>query len=382
MTPQRIYVHIPYCAHKCHYCDFNSHVRKEIDWDGWLAAVCTELHYRATEQRPVASIFIGGGTPSLAPAATITALLQSIHDTLPVLDDAEITMEANPGTADAGRFHGYRAAGVNRLSIGVQSLHNEELRWLERIHDADQAKQAFTLARSVGFDNINLDLMYALPSQSWQQWQTSLQQAIALEPDHLSCYQLTVEANTRLAAMHANNPDMDWPEESLACRFFQGTRDLLGAAGYAAYEISNYARVDRHCRHNDGYWCYDDYIGIGPGAAGKRNTSDGGAYRYSNIRSPEKYIEQAIQSGHAIADDEQLTAPEAAREAFWLGLRRQQGVEHMPYRTRFGDNLLHQQRHACRKWQDNANIIDDDQHTAIHGQGWLLADEIAACVFE
>jgi len=369
-------------VHKCHYCDFNSHVRREIDWHAWLAAVCAELIYRATANRSVASIFFGGGTPSLAPVFVIDGVIQCIARLFAIQSGAEITMEANPGTVDASRFQGYYNAGVNRLSIGVQSLDAIELQWLERIHTPAQATHAFDLARRVGFDNINMDLMYGLPDQSLNLWQSSLKQAVMMQPEHLSCYQLTVEPQTRLAAMHANNPDMGLPKESLASDFFQSTRDYLFANDYLAYEISNHAKKGWHCRHNDGYWCYDDYLGIGPGAAGKMNQADGGVYRYSNIRSPEKYMATMMTQSDLLEQEEFLTQDEAAREAFWLGLRRQQGVDHVAFCDRFDDFLLQQQRDACDLWKKSGHLMSDDQSTRIASKGWLLADAIAASVFE
>jgi len=379
--PLRIYIHIPYCIHKCHYCDFNSHVRREIDWEGWLRAVRAELMHRAVPHCSVASIFFGGGTPSLAPVFVIDGVLQWIAQLFSLQSDAEITMEANPGTVDASRFQGYYDAGVNRLSIGVQSLDAVELQWLERIHTPAQAVAAFELARGVGFDNISMDLMYGLPDQSLTLWQSSLEQAVMMQPEHLSCYQLTVEPQTRLAAMHANNPDMGWPKESLASDFFQSTRDYLVEHNYLPYEISNHAKEGRHCHHNDGYWRYDDYIGIGPGAAGKINQADGGVYRYGNIRSPEKYIAAAMEGKYLLAYEESLSQEEAAREAFWLGLRRQRGVNHGDFCLRFNDVLLQQQQYACRSWQKSGHLLTDNHATRIAAKGWLLADAIAASVF-
>ncbi|MDQ7000238.1 MAG: radical SAM family heme chaperone HemW, partial [Mariprofundus sp.] len=203
-------MHIPFCLHKCHYCDFNSHERLQPDWDAYRNALITELkHWSNTPQfsgRTLYSIFFGGGTPSLAPPSLIETVIDAARDCCGIENDAEITLEANPGTADSGNFRAYRQAGVNRLSIGIQSLDTTELRWLERIHGSDEAIQAYHIARDAGFSNINLDLMYGLPGQNLQDWLTTLHTAIELSPEHLSCYQLTVEPHTRLAATHAQNP--------------------------------------------------------------------------------------------------------------------------------------------------------------------------------
>lgn len=384
--PLRIYVHIPYCAHKCHYCDFNSHVRKQVDWSGWLQAIKSELTFRSAmvkSDRPIHSIFIGGGTPSLAPAAIIDALLKTTAHHFSFHSDIEISMEANPGTVDAKNFNGYRQAGVNRLSMGVQSLRSSELVWLERIHDVDQAVRAFALARQAGFENINLDFMYGLPAQTMDEWLDSLNQAVQLQPEHLSCYQLTVEANTRLSAMHANNPDMAWPNESLAAEFFEQTRGFLQQAGYRGYEISNYSLPGYQCRHNDGYWLYDDYLGLGPGAAGKVDQADGSVYRYNNIRSPEVYIKKTAEMNFNIHEEEHLHLAHAAQEAFWLALRRNDGVKHDWFRQRFGQQQLQLQQQACHTWQQSGHLHDDGSHSWLDSSiGILLADSIASSIFE
>ncbi len=377
----RLYIHVPFCEHKCHYCDFNSHVRRQINWQNWLQGILRDWQSHHIPPKHIDSIFIGGGTPSLMPVDILEALLQAIQNRCQLVPQAEITMEANPGSADAGRFAAYRQCGINRLSIGVQSLQSDELRWLERIHDPQQALQAFTMARDAGFDNINLDLMYGLPAQPLHRWLQSLHQACELQPEHLSCYQLTVEPGTRLASMHASNPDMQWPDDDQAAGFFQQTRHVLAEHGFAAYEISNYARNNRYCQHNDGYWLYDDYIGLGPGAAGKYDLADGGVIRWWNIRSPETYARQIASGGHGVAGEERMNKEEAAREAFWLGLRRNHGISHPRFCQRFSPALLQRQQQACRQWQQQGMLAIQQQQTCITPQGWLMADSIAASVF-
>ncbi|MDQ6967522.1 MAG: radical SAM family heme chaperone HemW [Mariprofundaceae bacterium] len=323
-SPLLLYIHIPYCIHKCHYCDFNSHVRTQPDWLAYQQALITELTHWSQQQqyqnRKLHSIFFGGGTPSLAPASLIAKVLEHAQNLFGFEDNIEISLEANPGTVDMQAFQGFYQAGINRLSMGVQSLEHRELQWLERIHGSDDVYQAFDAARNAGFNNINLDFMYGLPHQTLKQWQQTLASALQLNPEHLSCYQLTVEPHTKLATRHASSP-YKLPNDEASLAFFQETRCKLASAGYQAYEISNFAKANHYCRHNDGYWLYHDYIGIGAGASGKWDMQDGGTHRYSNIRTPEKYTAQAIQTGSAINSDESLNLQQAAAEAVWVGLR-------------------------------------------------------------
>lgn len=382
-NPLRLYVHIPFCVHKCHYCDFNSHVRDEPPWQAYQQALLQELEHWARHApfagRKIASLFFGGGTPSLAPAALIAAVIETADRLFGMTESCEVTLEANPGSADAQRFQGYRQAGVNRLSIGVQSLDSVKLRWLERIHGPQEAIEAFAMARQAGFDNINLDLMFGLPDQSLAHWLDTLQQVIALEPEHLSCYQLTVEAHTALAASHAQTP-YPLPDDELALSMFYATREQLAAAGFQADEISNFSRSGRHCRHNDGYWQYDDYIGIGAGAAGKWDDNDGATMRYSNARTPERYIELAASQGSAINSSESLDRNKAAGEACWLALRRTDGLDRAAFRRRFGSDAAEQFACALQPWLANGMLNMNEQAIFITPEGLPLADSIAASV--
>ena len=277
-NPLQLYIHIPYCIHKCHYCDFNSHVRTQPDWQAYQQALIAELNFWAQQEqfqnRELHSIFFGGGTPSLAPASLIAKLLEHAQNLFSFGNNIEISLEANPGTVDMQAFQGFYQAGINRLSMGVQSLDHRELQWLERIHQSDEVYQAFAAARKAGFDNINLDFMYGLPQQTLEQWQQSLNAALQFNPEHLSCYQLTIEPHTKLAARHASSP-YKLPDDETSLAFFHHTRERLAQAGYHAYEISNFAKPDKYCRHNDGYSLYHDYIGIGAGASGKWDIKDG-----------------------------------------------------------------------------------------------------------
>jgi len=382
-SPLQLYVHIPFCVHKCHYCDFNSHERAKPDWDAYRHALTAELKHWAKmpmfADRKLCTIFFGGGTPSLAPPALIESVINTAHNCCGIEDGAEISMEANPGTVDAGNFRAYRQAGVNRLSIGVQSLDSTELRWLERIHSADEAMSAYRIARDVGFTNINLDLMYGLPGQQIHDWLSTLHTAIAMNPEHLSCYQLTVEPHTKLAATHAQKP-YSLPDDDTALSMFWATREYLINAGYEAYEISNFCKPGLKCRHNDGYWLYHDYIGIGAGASGKWDDTNGGITRYSNIRTPESYIETAVAKGAAINAQESLDRNRAAAEACWLGLRRSDGINRLAFQQRFAFDVWEHFQPQLQAWKNDDKLLVYDDSILLSGSGIALADAISASV--
>lgn len=383
ITPLQLYVHIPFCVHKCHYCDFNSHERSNPNWKNYQSALISELKHRAASPifsgRKLSTIFFGGGTPSLAPTQLIADIIQNAESLLGFENNIEITIEANPGSIDAEHFSAYRLAGVNRLSMGVQSLNDQELLWLGRIHNSKQALVAFDVARDAGFNNINLDLIYGLPNQSLDAWLDSLQTAIALGPEHLSCYQLTIEPHTKLAASHARTP-LNIPDDDLALLMFSETRTRLNNAGYEAYEISNFAKPELKCRHNDGYWLYHDYIGIGAGAAGKWDTQKGGIKRYSNIRSPERYAQASLKNGTATHSQESLDQNHSASEALWLGLRREKGVCRRSFQQRFGFDAWTHFSSALKLWHECGKLAVTDRHIYLTSEGIPFADAIAASV--
>ena len=302
--PLSLYVHFPWCVRKCPYCDFNSHtLRGELPEDQYIDALIGDLDFELSNMpaepapaRPLRSIFFGGGTPSLFSGRALGRLLEHAAARLRFAHDIEITLEANPGTADAGNFRDYRAAGVNRLSIGLQSLDDAQLRQLGRIHDRAAAVAAVAMARSAGFDNINLDLMFALPGQTPAQAQAELRAALELAPEHLSYYQLTIEPNTEFAR---RPPKL--PEDEDAWTIQQAGRELLDAHGYAQYEVSAYARPGRQCRHNRNYWEFGDYIGIGAGAHGK--LSGGGAIRRRARRQNPRSFFEGAGSAAAVLED-------------------------------------------------------------------------------
>ncbi|MUK70587.1 radical SAM family heme chaperone HemW [Aliivibrio fischeri] len=291
--PLSLYIHIPWCIQKCPYCDFNSHALKtEIPEAQYISALIDDLdtdlarYNMQNEPRKLHSIFIGGGTPSLITAPEIKRLLSEVEKRLPFADDIEITMEANPGTVEAGRFIEYRQAGVNRISIGVQSFQQEKLEKLGRIHGKDEAIRAAHLAHEAQLNSFNLDLMHGLPNQSIEDALSDLQQAIALNPPHLSWYQLTIEPNTVFYYKPPTLPD----DDDLWDIFEQG-HQMLAKAGYVQYEISGYSKVGYQCRHNLNYWRFGDYLGIGCGAHGKLSFSDGRIVRTTKIKHPRGFLD-------------------------------------------------------------------------------------------
>lgn len=331
--PLALYVHFPWCVRKCPYCDFNSHQAKgEIPEAQYIEALLKDLDFElslAASPQPLVSIFMGGGTPSLFSGAAIAGLLDALRRRLAFAADIEVTLEANPGTADAAHFREYRAAGVNRLSIGVQSFDDEKLRALGRIHGAADARRAFELARAAGFDNINLDLMYALPQQSAAQAEADVREAMALSPEHLSYYHLTLEPNTEF---HAHPPAL--PDDDTAWDMQLRGQDLLAQGGYAQYEVSAYARAGRQCRHNLNYWTFGDYIGIGAGAHGKR-TTEAGIVRRARRKQPRSYLE-AAGGAAAVHEERTVAAGELPFEYMMNALRLNQGFRYAEFASRTG----------------------------------------------
>jgi len=293
IIPLSLYIHVPWCVRKCPYCDFNSHqMPDEIPEKDYIAALLSDLESELPHiwGRPIESIFIGGGTPSLFSSEGIDTLLSGLRERLPLRPSMEITLEANPGTFEQERFKAYRKAGINRLSIGIQSYHQEHLKALGRIHNAEEAINAAHIAKQAGFDNFNLDLMHGLPKQSLDQAMNDLRQAIALEPTHISWYQLTIEKNT---LFHHSPPIL--PDDERLWQIQQQGQQLLTDSGYNQYEVSAYAKKNRQCIHNINYWQFGDYVGIGAGAHGKITQPDNTITRHQKYRQPEKYIEQARQ---------------------------------------------------------------------------------------
>ncbi len=344
--PLAVYIHWPFCRSKCPYCDFNSHVRDGVDATRWTRALMRDLERQAelTTGRAVGSVFFGGGTPSLMPPETVAALLDGVRSNWAVMPDVEITLEANPNSAEAERFRAFAAAGVNRLSLGVQALDPAALHFLGRAHDRNEAIGAIELARAT-FPQFSFDLIYARPGQSPAAWRRELDEALTLAGEHLSLYQLTIEPGTAFATL-ARRGELLPPEEDSAATLFEITQERLAAAGLPAYEISNHARPGAECRHNLAYWRYRDYAGIGPGAHG-RLTLGGTKYATRQHRLPEKWIEAVETKGAGIEESVPIDRETAIEEMLMMGLRLAEGVSRAKLEcaaggdaeTLFGSNL-------------------------------------------
>ncbi|MDO6708067.1 radical SAM family heme chaperone HemW [Photobacterium sp. 1_MG-2023] len=379
--PLSLYVHIPWCVQKCPYCDFNSHALKEaIPELDYIDALLDDLDIDlarfglTSQQRPLHSIFIGGGTPSLISAPEIKRLLSGIQARIPFSDHIEITMEANPGTVEAGRFQAYREAGVNRISIGVQSFQDEKLKRLGRIHGCEEAVRAAGLAQEAGLNSFNLDLMHGLPDQSVADAIGDLKQAIALDPPHLSWYQLTIEPNTLFYSKPPTLPD----DDDLWDIFEQG-HALLSAAGYEQYEISGYSKPGKQCQHNLNYWRFGDYLGIGCGAHGKVSFADGTITRTVKVKHPRGYLNPQ----KAYLDQEtQVADTERPFEFFMNRFRLLEACPKQDYVERTGlplDSIRQPIAWALEKQY----LVDQGDHWQITEQGKLfLNDLLAAFVAE
>lgn len=336
--PFGLYIHWPFCRSKCPYCDFNSHVRASTDTAAWQAALLTEMRSwrEQTPDHQLQSIFFGGGTPSLMPPALVESLIQEATRLWPSVNDLEVTLEANPTSVEAENFAGYAAAGVNRVSLGVQSLRDTDLKFLGRQHSAAEAIEAIKLAARY-FPRTSFDLIYARPQQTLADWQAELNEALALNPGHISLYQLTIEANTGFAEQYKRG-HFTLPEEGLAGEMYEATGSVLGQAGLYNYEISNYARPGNECRHNLIYWNYEDYIGIGAGAHGRVHAGDQ-HLATANIRMPEKYLQAITATGTAHEHKDLLTREEAQHEALLMGLRLHTGIDRARWLEKFGDDM-------------------------------------------
>ena len=316
-----LYLHIPFCVKKCAYCDFLSVPADKAVQLCYVEALKGEIYQQKTLglNRRVTSIFIGGGTPSILDGGQMAQLLEAVHDSFPVETDAEITVECNPGTLTADKLSCYRQQGVNRLSIGLQSADNEELRLLGRIHTYEEFLQSYTLAREMGFENINVDLMSALPGQTKESWQQTLREVLSLKPEHISAYSLIIEEGTPF--YHRFGPGAGeerlLPDEDTERQMYYDTKDILKAEGYERYEISNYARQGFACRHNLGYWERREYLGLGLGASSLKE-----GVRYRNHRKLSAYL--SGDYGHE--DIQRLTRQEELEETMFLGLRKTEGV--------------------------------------------------------
>jgi oxygen-independent coproporphyrinogen-3 oxidase len=359
-----IYVHWPFCAKKCPYCDFNSHVRDQVDQNNWKAAMLQEIetfaaHYPNLKAK---SIFFGGGTPSLMPPDTTHAIINAIHKNWAPTGAIETTLEANPSSVEAARFQDYKEAGVNRISIGIQSLNDTSLKFLGRLHNASEALKALKVARDT-FERVSFDLIYALPEQSLEDWRAELLQALSFSPSHLSLYQLTIEEGT--AFYHQfHRGKFSLPDEDEALALFELTQSMTETAGLPAYETSNHAKPGQESAHNLAYWQGNAYVGIGPGAHGRLpGISFGSAVAHHQIKRPEDWLKAVNKHGIGLEALENITKDERAVETIMMGLRLRSGISSNQFSKQFGASLL--------------DYLDTDTLSELEKDGFLISSESA-----
>ncbi|MGJ5178030.1 radical SAM family heme chaperone HemW [Bradyrhizobium oligotrophicum] len=371
-----VYVHWPFCLSKCPYCDFNSHVRHAaIDQDRFARAFAQEIATTAarTGPRTVTSIFLGGGTPSLMQPQTVGAILDAIGKHWRVAGDVEVSLEANPTSVEATRFAGYRAAGVNRVSLGVQAMDDASLKMLGRLHTAEEAMKAVAIARGA-FDRYSFDLIYARPDQTPAMWTEELTRAIGEAAEHLSLYQLTIEEGTPFFGLHAAGK-LKTPDEGLARTLYDVTQDVCGRHGLPAYEISNHARPGAECRHNLVYWRGQEYAGIGPGAHGRLDI-DGIRHATATDKRPEAWLMRVESNGHGVMTDDALNREERADEFLLMGLRLAEGIDPRRYAAISGRSL--DPRRIALLREEGAIIVDPNGRLRVTQDGFPVLDAVVA----
>ncbi|MGJ4901989.1 radical SAM family heme chaperone HemW [Bradyrhizobium sp. HKCCYLS2058] len=371
-----VYVHWPFCLSKCPYCDFNSHVRHAaIDQERYARAFAQEIATTAARigPRTVSSIFLGGGTPSLMQPQTVGAILDAIGRHWHVAADVEVSLEANPTSVEATRFAGYRAAGVNRVSLGVQAMDDASLKMLGRLHTAEEAMKAVAIARNA-FERYSFDLIYARPDQTPAMWTEELTRAISEAAEHLSLYQLTIEEGTPFFGLHAAGK-LKTPDEGLARTLYDVTQEVCGRHGLPAYEISNHARPGAECRHNLIYWRGQEYAGIGPGAHGRL---DIGGIRHATAtdKRPEAWLMRVESNGHGVMTDDELNREERADEFLLMGLRLAEGIDPQRY-ARISGRTLDPRRIALLR-EEGAIAVDPDGRLRVTQDGFPVLDAVVA----
>ena len=370
--PLALYIHWPFCVSKCPYCDFNSHVRDGVDQAAWRAALLADMAHEAalTSGRRVSSIFFGGGTPSLMPPATVAALIEAADRLWGLDEGAEITLEANPSSVESANFTSLASAGVNRVSLGIQALDDQTLEFLGRAHNTTDALAALSAAQK-NFARVSFDLITARPNQSLDEWASELSRALSFGTGHLSLYQLTIEPGTRFQTLF-NRGELVLPDEDLAADLFALTRQMMDDAGLPAYEISNHARPGEESRHNLTYWRYGDYIGIGPGAHGRRN-----GVATERHKKPENWMAAVSRDGHAIKTERPLTPETRATEALLMGLRLAEGVDLARIAALSGvaqEQLIDQD--AAAQLARLGFVSMEGDHLTVAPQGMVLLDAI------
>ncbi len=373
-TPLALYVHWPFCVSKCPYCDFNSHVRDVVDQRAWRDALLADLAYeaQALPGRTLGSIFFGGGTPSLMPPATVAAIIDAARTIWTPAENIEITLEANPSSVEAARFADLAAAGVNRVSLGLQSLDNAALKFLDRAHDVNEGLGALDTAQR-HFERVSFDLIYALPDQSLAAWEAELARALSFGTEHLSLYQLTIEPGTRFATEAAKGR-LTIPDGDTAADLFEATRAMTAAAGLPAYETSNHAKAGAESRHNLTYWRYGDYAGVGPGAHGRR---DGVATQ--RRKKPENWLSAVARNGHGTEVETSLAPHDRATEALLMGLRLREGVD-LTHVARLAGGAAPIVWPAVARLEAQGFIVHEPDRLRVTEAGALLLDAILPLV--
>ncbi|QPJ62640.1 MAG: radical SAM family heme chaperone HemW [Candidatus Nitronauta litoralis] len=373
MNPFGLYLHIPFCIHKCGYCDFNSHPLEGQDPQAYVNAIAREIETRAESlesSTTISSIFFGGGTPTTLEADQLLFLLETCKQHYQLSSDCEITLEANPGTIKPDFLPHVKNSGFNRISIGAQSFNPDELKLLERIHSGDEIDTTVHAAREAGFGNLSLDLMFALPDQSLETWQQNLNRALDLQPDHISCYNLMIEPNTSFKNLY-DSGNLVMPEETHQLELFQYTIATLKDRGFNQYEISNFAHHGYECRHNRLYWLNGEHLGLGAGASSYIN-----GVRSRNIKSPAKYTQSIITRNSATDFKEELSPQESMGESLMLGLRLKEGVNINSFEQRYATGLTSVFGDTLTKLLEKKLITLDNGHLALTEQGLYLADSV------
>ena len=368
-----LYIHWPFCEKKCPYCDFNSHVRENIDAERWKIAYFKELAYWANllPHKRLSSVFFGGGTPSLMPPHLVGEVLEEANRLFPFREHIEITLEANPNSSEAEKFKAFRDAGVNRLSIGIQSFNNHALQFLGRLHDKEQGLRAIDMAAKT-FRDYSFDLIYALPEQTETAWEKELSFALSLGSGHLSLYQLTIEPGTSFFHAHKRG-DLHEIDEGKAALLYQLTQDMTEAAGMPAYEVSNHARLGKESRHNLAYWRYHDYIGIGPGAHGRVQVGEA-RLATTTLKSPEKWLHTVDAKGHGLETTETLDKVIQAQEAVLMGLRLKEGLRRETLDTLYPHGVLDES--AIARLTAQGLLQNDAERLMVVSKHWLHLNQI------
>lgn len=363
MDPRHLYIHVPFCARRCAYCDFAIAVRRTVPVDEYLESLRRELESRRPDRLPLDSVYLGGGTPSRLGSEGIAKVMDLVRETFDITSDTEVTIEANPddvASPDAGEW---RRAGINRVSLGIQSFHDNVLIWMHRIHDSGTAINAFDVLRKSGFDNVSIDLIFALPPSLERSWESDLEKALALEPDHISLYGLTIERSTPLARWRDRGSVIPADEDTYAAEFLLADQ-MMSRAGYEHYEVSNFARAGRRSRHNSAYWTGSPYLGIGPSAH-----SYDGETRSWNVPQYSDWVSKLSAGESVVASSERLTDENRAAEKVYLGLRTTGGLV-----------ISDSDRPSASRWSSEGWANVDGDRIRLTTEGWLRLDSLAAAL--